>query len=1269
MKRGGKSKKEWRKEKGSTSTSKEPAALMSTEDASSLSRKRNLEELLQCTRIDNGSDGSPSLNAISRIRLEAIFHPKFENEAVKDSQIRRDMKERVANGEGFLEVSLKHSGSLMLWSGGQRYYSKNSTDNVFTHTGEILLRQHFVRAFWMEQETGGEETTQSTTFEEEVYYRECSHYVEENRLTLAFEVVTVVLGDHGDRPKRDFLILTAVAGRNRETFYSTQQVVEMAQRFRLPHNDFWVFSSQTSTDALFEFYDNCRETSLAPFVVDTLSESAEIVVPSLYPHVDFQGDILEGIVIRFVSNSAAKVGGGNPASSMEQLSQVAKGLCTKIPPTLPDCCELVERHSKTKGNHPTWLSTNVRRVFYSCRQDSQGNNDDTTRLFAEHVANVLSKQKKRRTAARLSKDEASKVSVLLESLVNSTSDEETKRIARVVQKLRNLNIRVDYSVVKEEISGLGFSRWLCIVHIILDQSHQKYRRNMNPGDMALFRGFALELSTETSFSINARPASASPGLTQDSELVDQNPADMLMLKMKFLPYMIRTFCCRNGLRNLKQSGIGGFVKYSSNLMRRWKISAAAKKKQEPFLRAWAEYAEPRLQDRLPQDGDDMLRLTSNCYLEHLERFIPLFESGEIDLKDASSFRGFVIVVSPIEESANKAADYIANKLSCPKRFLGAHTVPRGISEGVVCSVSADEKSGRFRHMLTDRGDPTFLICFGCSDEDFENQIGDEHIAKALRGKLNAWKKLRVTRSFDLPLCALSGEATMLEVENDPSKHHGTVSDEMRHCIAQLMAAGSIDDSGVGLGLLVFFPQIPGSGKSSLLNESVEQELRSFLSKQKQPRTLQVRVGDKTTGKFWPLVKKERAKDPTGVYVADKNLPAKTWDLIANVCAESSAIGVPVIPKGAMKTTAVEGIRFPDGYVTMKRSQTFPFSLQYLAVCLLRVLSRDSGSHPGKLDMSQNRACMIVIMFFCLYERVAADEFIANLSLKFDGNSAFLAREPIEVPFFRAEEPPELPGALRDTLVEAIQAQGGFNIRRKDVGRIKDDYLDDLESRVRKSLEENRAFLSSLTVDVNESRKSFLEQMKLVIEHADADEAASSSVVDFNDSHKGEEIRYVSVEVPPADVHKVLLEHVSDPNLESLWQSLIGTTSPIVGDWYKDSRFSQSPHVTLAHSRDGTTQEEMKDTFGSVAGQDICLKSTAIVWDENTAALEVSLPIHTNEGRPFPPSTNQFTHITLWVQKGTKAFRSNKLPDLVKEGKANRCVFPTAVLPGKVLFKQ
>jgi hypothetical protein len=86
---------------------------------------------------------------------------------------------------------------------------------------EILLRQHLNRAYWKDmnhndergKETKDDSTTTITSSTkqglQEVNYYDCSRYLEQNRLTCCFEVVTAVLGDHGQTPQRDFLILTA----------------------------------------------------------------------------------------------------------------------------------------------------------------------------------------------------------------------------------------------------------------------------------------------------------------------------------------------------------------------------------------------------------------------------------------------------------------------------------------------------------------------------------------------------------------------------------------------------------------------------------------------------------------------------------------------------------------------------------------------------------------------------------------------------------------------------------------------------------------------------------------------------------------------------------------------------------------------------------------------------------------------------------------------------------------------------------------------------
>ena len=67
--------------------------------------------------------------------------------------------------------------------------------------------------------------------ETESAYQRCSEYLLQNRLTVAFEVVTSVLGDHGARPMRDHLVLTAVAHRPTGRFLATHEMIQFATKF------------------------------------------------------------------------------------------------------------------------------------------------------------------------------------------------------------------------------------------------------------------------------------------------------------------------------------------------------------------------------------------------------------------------------------------------------------------------------------------------------------------------------------------------------------------------------------------------------------------------------------------------------------------------------------------------------------------------------------------------------------------------------------------------------------------------------------------------------------------------------------------------------------------------------------------------------------------------------------------------------------------------------------------------------------------------------
>jgi len=583
---------------------------MSGEESSS-NRKRNLDQVLEDKNSTTmTSSSTPTTTTAStaaflplqQLKLEAIFYPKFENENIQEQSIRRHMLEccdqqgASGAGEGYVEVTLKHSGSLLLWSGGTRYYSKNATDNAFSHAGEILLRQHFVRAYWKEDQQEAE--PQQITPEGIQMYQECSDYVQEHRLTLSFEVVTAVLADHGDRPRRDFLILTAIADRSApskqqpQIFYSTVELMEFAQRFRLPHNDCWVYASKPAVQALFDFYDTSRETGTTTTVLKALTEAAKAnncgghddgadngakkyVVQSMYPHLDFQGDILEGIVIRYVPCADRDAS----MQRMARLAEEARRIRMAVPSSRPDCHELLRlAQQQRRGN--SWLLSPVLTVKLRQlhKETKAAYSREGTEEFGAHLRQLLltesppseehgmqasnteAPKEYRRELDRLVRDGID-IPVWVSALLEDPSklDEETRQVATLIQSLSNISNNVVYSVLREQVVSRRSSnlsettRYLCIVRVIHDRTFQKFEHARKAGDMPLFRGFSFELigpvqrdgggsstlPVETTTSPMLLDAtSAEGGGGSGDNRGDQGGRDNLMLKMKFLPYMV-----------------------------------------------------------------------------------------------------------------------------------------------------------------------------------------------------------------------------------------------------------------------------------------------------------------------------------------------------------------------------------------------------------------------------------------------------------------------------------------------------------------------------------------------------------------------------------------------------------------------------------------------------------------------------------------------------------------------------------------------------------
>jgi hypothetical protein len=480
------------------------------------------------------------------------------------------------------------------------------------------------------------------------------------------------------------------------------------------------------------------------------------------------------------------------------------------------------------------------------------------------------------------------------------------------------------------------------------------------------------------------------------------------------------------LKVIRQAdGVTAFVNFTNNLMSKWGISEEAKLKWRPYFVGWAQYAQPLLRigsgtgSHPSNNGKDLVGLpplSEYAYLDHLQYFTDLYTSGQYKVDECNSrFQGLVVIVGPKIEVSEKMADYVAQRLGGAKRRAGVSDVTPAImdvacspGQGIVCNVTIDKSYTTIRkHILKDFEEFVSIVLVQCNDVMTEPM---DSTSKELIGYLKGWKSTRGARNVEIPDRHDSDTPLIDDASFQPSR----VLDDL---ITQLERP-IVDDSRPGL--LIFFPTIPGSGKSSLV-ANIDKDISDIVSNC--DRKIYIDESDRYKGKFWPHITKARRRCYSAINIADKNAPTSAWGTIGTICSSTKALAVPVLPdRLAFRTISVVGVRRKDGTLDNTPVHIYPFSLTYLAVCMTRVLLRPAGSHAGQLDQSIDRLCMIVIKFYSFYRNLSAEQLLTTMSLAMGSAGAHITAAPIEVPFFCNTGAINLPQEVEAVLLEALQCQ-------------------------------------------------------------------------------------------------------------------------------------------------------------------------------------------------------------------------------------------------------
>jgi len=1198
---------------------------------------------------------------VTQLRLEAIFHPKFENES-SDRQIRSAMMEHVSEKEGYVEVSFKHSGSLLLWSGSQRFFSKNSTDNVFTHVGEILLYQHFIRAYGEDTDTDG--------LDRESYihkkYQDCSSFLEKNRLTLSFELVTNVLGHHGDLPKRNYLILIAVADRAKQRFYSTVELIQFAHTFRLAHNDIWIFDSLDSCSDLFDFYDDEWEDTLTTRAKQFLDDTSSNTIPSLYPHIDFQGEILEGLVMRYVSYNNNNINNNNNdddsfssnpspdalAATREQFLKTIKSLSEAsirmIELVPPDRTVDSILGDAFENNGPLGFLN-----MYNVKFDELVTQDDLAQSLDTllHQAHDIN----RRRITFISKESHHTFDMVHISrylLSSSNSTRETKDISQLIQTLNEMNVKVDFNITQEHTKsnqGDDIIRYLCTIHIKKDEIFQKYNKvAQEKGLMKLFRGFTIEILVDPTHLSSTSMVVSDDSITCNNQIDSvnaetfvKNDAQLLMLKMKFLPYMARTFICRNGLSILSKTGTASFEEFAYKQLSKWNVSQSKKVHWMNFFRGWAKYCSspPSISSR----GEPLAPLTNDKYLQHYDEFQKQYSRGCYNthaISGVGSFRGLVVVVGSTESGLSSVAMTLMKILGCAQvleysnAFKDENSILSRISGGLICYTSVFEGLKFFRNMVNHERiykDDFFLVLVGLSNSDIDVAYpspDDKNKRKKMVGITKGWTQCGQKLLLHLPLTILN---------QDDEELYSSLSDSDTDIGVQVQSLRTLSDESQKQisrpGILVFFPQIPGAGKSFLCKD-----LSTHLLKEGCDKAIWCREADTTTGKYFLKLRSDIRTQPSSIFVADKNIPIQSFSHISEICSEFNLMAIAVLPNG-MEDTSIH----VNG---SNRAVVFPFTLEFLAVCLSRVIKRDPTSHPGNLDKGNESMCMIVIKFYCLYRSITVRKLLNGVY-----SLGKALNNTIEVPFFSTKSSvPKMPEELRTTLISAISLslQNPPDFSSKSA---KDASFKDMEERLRNCIMNHLSYIDETVADKETCKSSFVSQLANTGKSL-GDTFISRANPSVTDEIEGC-IKIVSLDVEKSHVDEILKSVIkNNPKAASFYDKAMTS-----------GEFIEKTHCTFCH-KSNTSVETMRSLYNHLIGKSMEVSITHLYYSKNVAAFEISTlsknyrgenEFMTKEDVPqsVPSPFNKFPHITIWCNDGIQPYTSNFLPIEVRKGNAVR----------------
>ncbi|CAI5479194.1 unnamed protein product [Closterium sp. Yama58-4] len=1145
------------------------------------------------------------------------------------------------------------------------------------------------------------------------------------------ELVTSVLGDHGQRPLQDYVVVTAVTdmASHPPRFLSTPEVLRFCHTWRLPFNSYWLFHSTQSCSQLFAAYAALSEEGTARSVEDTLTRIADVTIAGTASHGNLQGNIMEGLVARLVS-----------PTSLHQVRELKAGLLAGSAPSYPvgagtrlrelftqhdSMCERIAHLVEEAGN--AMCSSGQWGEGVAGGYGSGGEEEEGGTVVDGEEGESAGKAKQRRREEE--EEEERHVTDWLNSLLScSAADAETSKLQAMLRVVKAEKLKVRFkshpwplpsspsllapapspstsststttttssssSASSSSSSSAPLSHHLITVHAFQDAAFRRYQQLMrkDPSLWPLYRGFFLEaaivevdkctgkqLPAATGDAVADAAAAGDDGVSSATvEGGENEQVPHVMLKMKFLPYKLRTFLIRNGLGTLLKKGRHEYMAYASRLLKVWGTSPAATHEMTALCRAWADYVLGP-----PASPRPAKSISSNSYLNYAEPFLAAYaKRGAAQAKAVGAAR---------EGEAGEGSEARRGEGSEARRGEGSEArrgegseARRG--EGSEARRGEGSEARRGEGSEARRGEGSegtqgeesegegrreqskgLLVFFpgipGCAKSALSEALmemgrggsggsggGDsaEHARSESRlRRREGESSAQGARDGGHPASSLPGsdqgssvagaeagaaeagaaEAGTVEEEDgwqEVTRGKGKGKKAGRGGGEKGRGAGGGGGGKRGGGRGERVTGVGGGSKEGGKGRGEVEEGGGPLGDGRECLHI---MGDKTIGKYWKVLGTRMRKERQARVnvLADKNAPNEdVWNQIEAICHDTGLIGVPVVPAslGTLHN---------------------PFDWRVLAVFLFRVIQRTN--HPGDLDASSPAPGQVVLSFHSLYSRHNREDFEAGLKQRF----GVLVTMPVVKP-----DSPPLPEEIAGVIKSGHKLREKIWKRHKGKEPLKTPMAEEVlewEGELRAVLHKHAPYLTSIQLPLEEVVATVQNQLHQIAT------GQIRPVVAAKTSFRSIQLAAVVID-PVADVaqggadvatsgRQLLrtLEELarSDSRMAEFWKTAEGPLRKKLevgsggggaaaaagaaggGGGGGSSRGLGWLHVTLAHKKEQGVPAVVG--YAPMEGRAVTVLATALLFDQHVAALAVEL--RGGEEGDAVRSLNEFAHITV-----------------------------------------